>query len=148
MGIRKFTEYTLRARRLDESRCGALGLDLPVVRLTGAFALRAALAVRVGPGQPDDKGEPSGEKPDAEGEVRRHGCTSGIGRASMAAWSVTSGSTASVSTAWWKERARSSSCFTGFPRRRTPGGSRYPRSRSVSGSSHPTSAVTAEARSQ
>src|SRR5437867_9857692 len=106
MGIRKFTEYTLRARRLDESKCGALGLDLPVVRLTGAFALRAAFAVRVGPGQPDDKGEPPGEKPDAEGEVRRHGSTPGIGHASMAGWSATSPSTGSGSTAWWKERAR------------------------------------------
>src|SRR5438094_826380 len=125
------------------SRTRVLGLDLPIVWLAGAFALRAAFAVRVGPGQPDDKREPSGEQADAEGEVARHAWASGIGRASMVAWSVTSGSTASVSTAWWKERARSSSCSTGFPRRHTPGGSRSRRSRIAFGWSLPRSGARA-----
>ncbi len=40
-----------------------------------ALALRAALAVRVGPGQPDDQSEPSREQADAEREVAGHGST-------------------------------------------------------------------------
>src|SRR5439155_8411758 len=55
----------------------------------------------------------------------------------MPGWSGRWTSTASAFIAWWKERARSSSCFTAFPKRLAPGESRSPPSRSASGSSAP-----------
>jgi alpha/beta hydrolase family protein len=42
------------------------------VRLAGLLALRAALAVRIRPGQPYHQSEPSREEPNAEREVARH----------------------------------------------------------------------------
>lgn len=54
------------------------------MRLARLLALRAALAVGVGPREPHDQGEPPGKEPDAEGEVAGHAGTTGIGRANIA----------------------------------------------------------------
>src|SRR5205814_5001299 len=125
---------------------GVRKLDLPVASLARVLALRAALAMRVRPREPDDQSEPTGEEPEAEGEVARHSPgPTGIGRASMARWSATSRSTASASTAWWKERAPSSSCSTVFLKHLAPGESRSPRWRSAFELSRPTCVVMGRA---
>jgi hypothetical protein len=48
-----------------------------------ALTLGAALAMWLGPREPDDQGEPSREQPHAERQVAGHGPGQGITRASM-----------------------------------------------------------------
>src|SRR5438034_10283475 len=71
--------------RTDREKTGA-DLRLSVASLMSALPFGAALAMRVGPRQPDDEREPSGEQTDAEREVAGHARGHGIARASM--WPV------------------------------------------------------------
>src|SRR5213592_4729023 len=71
--------------RTDREKTGA-DLRLSVASLVSALPFGAALAMRVGPRQPDDEREPSGEQTDAEREVAGHARGHGIARASM--WPV------------------------------------------------------------
>src|SRR5438034_6361166 len=57
--------------RTDREKTGA-DLRLSVAGLVSALPLGAALAMRVGPRQPDHEREPSGEQTDAEREVAGH----------------------------------------------------------------------------